>query len=209
MSALTTGPWGEYPTNPLPPILQASLGCFVEQGYHGTVMRSIAAAAGLSVPGVYHHYESKQAILVALMRTAMSDLYERSEQALAAAGASIQSRLELHITCLVLFHAHRSELAFLAASEIRSLEGDARAEHIAARDRQQLVLDRIIAEGVAARVFVAESAHNTSRAIVTMCTGVAQWYRLGGPMSPESLAAQYVELVKRALGQNVDPSEYG
>jgi AcrR family transcriptional regulator len=198
------GPWSEYTESSLPPILQAALSCFVEQGYHGTVMRSIGSAAGLSVPGLYHHYQSKHAMLVELMQRAMADLYARSEQALAAAGPSVQARLDSHVTCLVLFHAHRSQLAFLAANEIRSLEPAAREAHIAARDRQQLILDQIIEEGVREGVFISESAHDASRAIVTMCTGVAQWYRLGGSLSPEQLADRYVDLVRRALGQTVD-----
>ena len=34
----------------------------------------IAEAAGLSVPGLYHHYRSKQAILAALVDTAMAEM---------------------------------------------------------------------------------------------------------------------------------------
>lgn len=192
--------WRDYSEQQLPPILQAALTCFVEQGYHGTAVRRIGIAAGISVPGLYHHYQSKQAMLVELMHRAMEELYTRSSLADAEAGDSITERLRLHIQCLVLFHAHRSELAFIAASEIRSLEGDARTAHIAARDRQQSILDRIIEDGVRSGVFTSENPGDTSRAIVTMCTGVAQWYRLGGPLSPEALASQYVVLAERALG---------
>lgn len=193
--------WKEYGGTIVPPILQAALTCFVEHGYHGTTTRQLASAAGLSVPGLYHHFESKQAMLVKLMEIAMADLYDRSVTALEGAGASLEARLRSHIECLVLFHAYRGDLAFIAASEIRALEPGARARHIASRDRQQRILDSIVEEGVETGLFLAESPRDTSRALVTMCTGVAQWYRLGGQLSPADLAQEYVLLAQRALAQ--------
>ena len=161
----------------------------------------LAAAAGLSVPGLYYHFESKQAMLAKLVEIAMADLHERSVAADAEAGDSIAARLRCHIECLVLFHAHRADLAFVAASETRALEAEARARHIAARDRQQRILDRIVEEGVEMGLFLAENPRDTSRALVTMCTGVAQWYRLGGQLAPADLAREYVLLAQRALSQ--------
>lgn len=84
----------------------------------------------------------------------MADLYDRSVAALEEAGESVQARFRSHIECLVLFHAFRGELAFVAASEIRALEPEARARHIASRDRQQRVLDDIVEEGFEQGFFV-------------------------------------------------------
>jgi AcrR family transcriptional regulator len=192
--------WGDYSDSTVTPILQAALSCFVESGYHGTTIRNVASAAGLSVPGLYHHYDSKQAILVALMSNAMTDLYSRSEAALADAGDSVRERFESLIECLVLFHAHRAQLAFIAASEIRSLDPDGRTRLIAARDRQQRLLDELVDDGIVSGIFIAERPRDASRAIVTMCTGVAQWYHLSGSLSPEDLSREYVDYSMRLLG---------
>ena len=35
-----------------------------------------------------------------------------------------------------------------------------------------------------------------ARAVTTLCVAVAQWYRADGPLSPEQLAAEYVDLVQ-------------
>lgn len=194
--------WRNYEEPTLPPLLQPALDCFVEHGYHGTTIRTLAARVGLSVPGLYHYYPSKHAILVAIMQRAMEDLFARSQAALAEAGDSVMEQLRLHIECLVLFHAHRSALAFIAASEIRSLEGDAHRAHITARDRQQRILDGIVNRGVAARFFATEFPQETSRAIVTMCTGVSQWYKKEGELTPEELAERYVVIALATLGVN-------
>lgn len=192
--------WRTYPSSSLPLILEAALDCFVEQGYHGTSIRVIAARAGLSVPGLYHHYASKQALLVAIMSHAMEELWERSLAALDEGGDDVVRRLELLVECLVLFHAHRRDLAFIAVSEIRSLVGQAREDHIAARDRQQRLMDDVVEQGVADGLFTTPFAREASRAVVTMCTGVAQWYRHGGPLPPDELARDYRTIARMAVG---------
>ena len=193
--------WRNYSETVLPPLLQAALDCFVEHGYHGTTIRTVAARAELSVPGLYHHYPSKQALLVSIVQFAMADLLVRSEDAVSEAGSSVEERFRLLIECLVLFHAHRSELAFIAASEIRSLEGESRTAHINSRDKQQKMVDDIVNQGVREGIFDTEYPKVTSRAIVTMCTGIAQWYRRDGELSPEELAVRYANIARMALGR--------
>lgn len=197
MTAAGTPPnWRDFSVPALPPLLGAALDCFVEHGYHGTAIRTVATHAGLSVPGLYHHYPSKQALLVGIAESAMADLYARSSAALREAGEDVEARFALLVECLVLVHAYRWEHAFIAASEIRSLEGPARAGHIAARDRQQKLLDDVVAEGSRLGRFTTRYPKDASRAVTTMCTGVAQWYRAGGPLSPEELAARYVQICR-------------
>lgn len=55
----TLAQWREFGTDELSPPLRAALVVFARHGYHGASIRSIAEAAGLSVPGLYHHYRSK------------------------------------------------------------------------------------------------------------------------------------------------------
>ncbi|ANS78091.1 transcriptional regulator, MerR family [Serinicoccus hydrothermalis] len=200
---MTPGDWRTYEQDDLSGILEAALGCFVAQGYHGTSIREIATRAGLSVPGLYHHFPSKQAMLVAVMQHAMADLWWRSEAAAAGTGPGSWDQLAAQVECLVLFHCRRQDLAFIAWSEIRSLTPEHRSEHIARRDRQQRVLDRIVEQGVADGTLRAARPREASRAVTTLCTAVAQWYREDGPLTPEELAAEYVALAGAMLGHEV------
>ncbi|WP_406729105.1 TetR/AcrR family transcriptional regulator [Streptomyces sp. GD-15H] len=192
--------WRLYTSDGMPPVLRAALACFVEQGYHGTTIRQVAARAGLSVPGVYHHYPSKHALLVGVVTRAMAELWERSTAALEEAGPDAGRRLDLLVECLVLFHAHRRELAFIAASEIRSVLGDDRAAYLQARDRQQRLMDAAVEEGVARGTFTTPYPREVSRAIVTMCTAVSQWYRVDGGLAPSELAARYRIMARMTVG---------
>ncbi len=81
------GGWRDYGEPELPVPLAAALAAFAEQGYHGTSVREIAARANLSVPGLYHHYPSKQSLLQGLLERTMTDLLARSEAAIARGGS--------------------------------------------------------------------------------------------------------------------------
>lgn len=192
--------WRDYSRDDLPPMLGAALACFTEQGYHGTTIRQIAARAGFSVPGLYHHYPSKHALLMAVMSHAMSDLWPRSQAAVSEAGTSVSRQFGLLVECLALFHAHRKNLAFVASSELRSLEPAARLEQVAARDRQHRLMDSIVEQGVATGTFATRYPKEVSTAVITMCTGIAQWYRPDGPLTAEQLAERHRDIAFMAVG---------
>lgn len=48
-------------------LLEAAYQQFVSRGYHGTSMRSIAEAAGITVGGIYNHFAGKEEIFKAVI----------------------------------------------------------------------------------------------------------------------------------------------
>lgn len=200
MSTTPPGSWRTYDTPLLSPILQAALERFVHDGFHGTSIRQLASAAGLSVPGLYHHFSSKHAILAEIDRLAMEDLWHRSVAAIADGPPEPLARFERLVECLLLFHAQQSDIAFIAFSEIRSLKGQFRDAHISARDRQQKLLDTVVEECVADGIFATRFPKDASRAITTICTGVSQWYRRGGELDPAGVADRYGKICRQAAG---------
>ena len=145
--------WHDYARSQLHPVLQGALRCFALHGYHGTTIRMIAAESGLSVAGVYHHYPSKHAILVAVMDHAMEELWQRSTAADAAAQGGPVDRFINVVTCLLEFHTQRRDEAFIALTEIRSLDPEAWAAHIAKRDRQQRLEAPVVGTHAATCIF--------------------------------------------------------
>ena len=195
--------WRAYAALGLDPALGGALSSFVEYGYHGATMRIVAERAGLSVPGLYHHYASKQEMLVALLDLTMDDLHARTAAALAEAEAGAHGpcqRLALVVECLALFHTHRRELGFIGASEMRSLEPEARERVTAMRVAEQRIVDAEVEAGVRAGTFTTPMPHQAARALTTMCTGLAQWFRTDGPHRAEEVAAQYVVLALDLVG---------
>lgn len=194
-----TGDWRSFTPLHLDPALAGALSSFLELGYHGAPMRTIAERANLSVPGLYHYYASKQEMLVAILDLTMSDLLARS-QAARSEGEGPVERFALLVECLALVHTHRRELAFVGASEMRSLEPEARERVAAVRREQQRMVDLEVEEAVRSGAFATSQPHEAARAVVTMCTALAQWFRDNGPASAEQVAAQYVDFALDLVG---------
>ena len=192
--------WRDYGPPELPAPLAAALEAFAEHGYHGTTVREIASRAGLSVPGLYHHYPSKQSLLQGLSELTMSELLDRSAAALAEAGDDPLARFEALVESLLRFHMYRREQAFVGSTEIRSMDADYRAVYVGHRDAQQRLVDEAVEDGVAAGVFTTPYPKDAARALTTMCVGVSTWYRPGGPLGPDELIARNLEFARELVG---------
>ncbi|MFB6837003.1 helix-turn-helix domain-containing protein [Streptomyces sp. NPDC056361] len=184
--------WRDYPPLELDPVLTAALAEFVRAGYHGTSVRDIARAAGLSVSGLYHYHSSKQDMLQSILHLTMSDLLERSSAA-RDEGSDPVERFTLLVEHLVLWHTYRRTLGFVGASEMRSLEPRNRHEIAAMRIAQQRMVEREVEAAVHLGRFTTLHPHEATRAVVTMCVAIPSWYQVDGPLSPEQIAAQYIE----------------
>jgi len=183
--------WRSFAPLAWDPVLTAALEAFVAVGYHGATVRDIAKRCGLSVPGIYHHYPSKQHMLAAILDRTMEDLLGRSAAA-RDEGADPVERFARIIECLVLYHTYRQAPAFIGASEMRSLDPPARRRIASRRAAQQRMIDVEVDAGVTAGRFRTGNPHDAARAAVTMCVSVTQWYRPQGPLTPEQIAARYV-----------------
>ncbi|WP_204163857.1 TetR family transcriptional regulator [Nocardioides solisilvae] len=191
--------WRDFPPLDLDVALRGALQSFTEKGFHGSSVRDIARRAGLSVPGLYHYYPGKQAMLSALFDLGMDDLLARSHAA-REEGTNTRERFVHLVEALSLFHAHRPELSFLGTSEMRALPTRDRRRHAGIRSEQQHLVDDEVELGVEEGVFTTTEPRAAARAVVTMCQGIASWYRPGGLYTPEQVAAQYVAFSLGAVG---------
>ena len=66
-------------------ILQAAMDLFHQNGYHATGMDEIGAAAGITGPGIYRHFKSKEQILATGIREAVTEALERNQVIVASA----------------------------------------------------------------------------------------------------------------------------
>ncbi|QNJ93384.1 TetR family transcriptional regulator [Mycolicibacterium fluoranthenivorans] len=183
--------WRSFPPLTIDPVLRGAIDAFVETGYHGTSMRMLAARIGVSVPGIYHHYADKQQLLVRILDVTMSELSWRIESARREADDG-RSEVALIVEALALFHTHHRKLAFIGASEMRSLEGPNRRRITGLRDRVQYMLDEAVDRGIADGTLQTSEPRAAARAIATMCTSLPQWFRDDGPRRAEDIARAYV-----------------
>jgi AcrR family transcriptional regulator len=191
--------WRRFAPLDLDPVLAAALGSFVATGYHGSNMRGIADGAGMSLSGVYTRYPSKQQLLVTILELTMAELEWRVPAAASEAHGPVQ-RLHRQVEALALFHVMRADLAFIGASEMRSLEQPDRDDIAGRRSRLQHRLDHDILDAVRNGSANCPRPLETARAIATMCTSLPQWFDSDGPTSAESVALEYADLAVRMVG---------
>jgi AcrR family transcriptional regulator len=193
------GHWRSFADLRMDPVLEAATRLFVRRGYHAATMREIAAEANLSVAGVYHHYPSKERILVALLDLTMVELAWRIDAARQEGRDPLES-LALMVEALALFHAVRGDLAFVGASEMRAFGPAERARITGLRDDIQHALDRQAQACADAGYPVAGDLRTATRAIATMCTSLPSWFRPEGALSASEVARRYAAYALALLG---------
>lgn len=201
--------WREFDDDGLDASLRAALDCFAAHGYHGTSIRMVADAAGLSVPGLYHHHRSKQVLLDKVVGSAMTELLAHTRAAEADSDGTPAGRFDNIVTALILFHLARQEQAFVASTEMRSMDPAVRAVHVGSRDEQQAMITTVIADGNAAGEFDCPSPVDAARAISSLCVSIATWYRPGGSLGPDEIVDQYLGFCRRIAGRRITAPQSG
>lgn len=75
-------------------ILETATALFLAQGYAGTSMSALAKACGIQKASLYHHFDSKEAVLFACLQSGYSDPVDRMRAAAMDKERSFADRLE-------------------------------------------------------------------------------------------------------------------
>jgi AcrR family transcriptional regulator len=174
-------------------ILIAAAQIFSQKGFHATSMQDIAQAVNLQKASLYHHVSSKQEILVDVLDQALDLLIERMQQVMALPLASdemLRQAMRVYLSTLL---EHR-DLAAVLLLEHRNLDPEHHARHIPRRDRFEQLWRDLIQQGLEDGVFCCTDPAMTTRAVLGALHWTITWYRPGGALTPEEIAAQYSDL---------------
>ena len=106
-------------------LLEAATELFAAQGYHAVGIDHIGTAAGISGPGVYRHFASKQALLEALCDRAMTRMLANAQHIPAEhpdPSEALSALLDLHVR----FAVDERALLGVWLREQRALSDDVR-----------------------------------------------------------------------------------
>jgi AcrR family transcriptional regulator len=101
-------------------ILAATADLVARKGFHAVSMAEIGAAAGITGSGIYRHFDSKSAVLVALFDRVIDDLL-RSEHEILESTPDLGDALDLLIADQVDFVVSDREVAQVYYREINNL----------------------------------------------------------------------------------------
>jgi len=179
-------------------ILDAAAGIIGVKGFEATSMQDIASAVNLQKASLYHHFSSKQEILLALLDHALYLLTDRLE-AVRAASSSPEEKLRQAMIAYLEIITAQQDLASVLLLEYRSLDPDLRRQHVLRRDRFEHLWRDLIAEGKTAGVFHCDDPSLAGRAILGVLNWTVTWYRPDGPSSAEEIAGQFTNLFLKGL----------
>jgi AcrR family transcriptional regulator len=192
-------PDGSVPDGTRGRILEAALEHFAERGFHGTSIRTIGAAAGITSATLYSHYASKEEILRDLVMIGITELRARITLAIEPATTSTD-RLATLVFTHVEAHASFALLALVTNTELHALSPELAAPAIAIRRELQDMLEGILSEGVADGSFALNDVRTAAHAIAGMGLHVATWFTADDTDAAERLAAQFAEFGLRIAG---------
>jgi TetR/AcrR family transcriptional regulator, cholesterol catabolism regulator len=167
---------------------------FDRDGYYTTNMTTVARAAGIEKPTLYHYFSGKDAILFAIHEEFIDPLIAKQEarvgsgmsaaETLRAIVGDILSHLDSHRGHVRVFFEYQRELSPVERTSI----GEKR-DHYAALVRAELE------RGVAAGELRPIDPWLATLALFGVCNWAYQWYRPDGPLSSGELADAFWDIL--------------
>ena len=190
-------------------ILEAAAQIFSQKGFHAASMQDIAQAVNLQKASLYHHVNSKQEILVAILDQALDLLTEHLESVIAQPLPPDEKLSQAILAYLQVMLDHR-DLAAVLLLEHRSLEPEYQSRHIPRRDRFERLWRDLIQEGLEQGAFCCTDPGLAARAVLGVINWTITWYRPDGSLTPQDLAEGFSGLFLHGLlARQEDNGKYG
>ncbi|WP_433136429.1 TetR/AcrR family transcriptional regulator [Actinomadura nitritigenes] len=171
-------------------IRSAAVDLFAERGFHGTGIRDIAARADATLSSLYHHFGSKDDLLVDIMFTSTEPLKSAAEEACRVLPTPCE-RLAMLIEQHVWAHVSDRLAKIVSDTELRALTDGRRERVIALRDTYESIWRRTVEDGVAARLFTVPHVKALTTGLLEMCTAVSHWFQPNGDLDLPELCRTY------------------
>ncbi|MEU9825266.1 TetR family transcriptional regulator [Micromonospora chersina] len=180
-------------------LLEAAVTAFAERGFHGTTTRDIAAAAGLSPAALYVHHRSKEELLYLISRSGHEHVLRLVREAVASS-TDPAAALRRVVHDFVVTHARDHTTTRVVNYELAALSPAHLAEIREIRHRIEQAIRQLVEAGVSAGVFETPDPRMAAAALLSLGVDVGRWYRDGGDLVPEYIAARYAEMALRIVG---------
>jgi TetR/AcrR family transcriptional regulator, cholesterol catabolism regulator len=180
-------------------ILERSARLICQQGFEATSMQEIAAACGLTKAGLYHHVETKEALLFAIMQYGM-DLFEEVVLAKAESITDPLARLrEAMARNVELVTNESNREVTIILHEHQTLTGKAQREINARKKKYVRFLEAAFREAMERGQIRKVDPTLATFSFLGVVLWTYKWYRSDGRITPESLADGVIDLFFKGL----------
>lgn len=168
-------------------------------GYEAMTLRNLAEQVGIKAASLYNYFSNKQELLATILKAVMRDLLMEFTEKVDFQPTTLQ-RFEAMVAVHLHFHTERRKEVFIGNMELRSLDEENYRMVARLRSEYERRVRQIIEDGVKEGIFNISDCNLTTKALISMLTGICTWYRPGGRLGLEDLAKQHVELSLRMVG---------
>jgi len=179
-------------------ILREAAALFRRHGYSGTSMADLSEAVGITKSSLYHHFPSKQALLLEIVQITVDRVMPMIQDIVDSDRSATEKLHDAVTTHLVEGLRDRDNLACFL-QEGRNLEPGSLEAYLAKRDRYERLFRLVLDEGIEAGEFRPVDVRLTAMAILGMCNSSVAWYRPDGGYAPEAIAESFARLAVRGV----------
>jgi TetR/AcrR family transcriptional regulator, cholesterol catabolism regulator len=175
---------------------------FAERGFRNTTVRDIADAAGILSGSLYHHFDSKEAMVDELLDSFQSELFTTYDD-IVASDRSPREKLDAVVRAsFEAIDQHHSEVAIFQ-NDAAYLAGFERFAYLAERNaRFEKLWVGVLREGVQAGELREDLDVDLVYRFLRDTVWVAvTWYRPGGALSADQVADQYLTILLEGIAQ--------
>ncbi|MEV5968113.1 TetR/AcrR family transcriptional regulator [Kribbella sp. NPDC051952] len=178
-------------------IVRAAEKLFSEKGFHGTGMSDIERSVRLGRGAIYYHIGNKETLLFDITIRRIEKLNAYADEML---GLSIEPAAKARLLARAIVrdmaeHEHATRIFY---REWQWLTGENRDRVVAAADRFEQAWKRILDEGAADGSLVARR-RLTVKGVLGLFNSIYLWYDPAGPLGPDEIADELVELLLDGL----------
>lgn len=161
-------------------IFEAALICFNRSGYYQTSIDEIAAQAGISKGGIYHHFKSKKDLILQLFRNRVNRYFEYLTAQIGSAKDAAQGLSVLVEKSGEIFQEQEPVLRFcLEFVAMSSREQDFRDEVAAMYRHRVATIASLIQAGIRDGIFKPVAPEGVARALYFLSMGFFLSYFTG------------------------------
>jgi len=187
-------------------ILEAAMGLIARVGYQKASMRAVAAAAGVSLAGLYHYFDSKEKILYLIQFRAFNSLLNNLREKLHGVQDPVE-QLQVVVRAHVSYFAANMAALKVCSHELDSLTGEAYEETRRIRaEYYQLtrsIVDRVLDTHAPKST---ADGHVATMSLFGMLNWLYRWYNPKQTRSATAVAGQIAALFLHGLLGTSAPS---
>jgi TetR/AcrR family transcriptional regulator, cholesterol catabolism regulator len=173
---------------------------FASKGYANTTVREIADAAGILSGSLYHHFDSKESMIEALLRDFLERIDAQYRSVIAAAADPVDALRELVHAAFGALATDRAAVAVML-NEYNLLVQYPRFAflHDSVEESERLwvgVLETGMRNGALRADVPADAVYRFLRDAIWVSV---RWYRPDGPQRPDDVAEEYLTVLLSGL----------